>query len=227
MTTHPTPPPQGAGVGAWKLPKFYGLGMNMPDPARPDAAYQLQRVRWACIAIQRELIRRGHLAVPVVLDGGWGPKSDAALRSFQKAVKLPVTGKAGRAEMAILFGDFIIVWERVLKIPDHLLWGTIRLESALDPGAEGGVDNRDRGIGQYSRRWHPDVTDEVAFSRPDVCIERTAFALRGAYDNLGNWDAAVAHHNNPAKARSWAANGKAPDEQIKRYVELVRQNGHP
>ena len=113
----------------------------------------------------------------------------------------------------------------MLAPPDRLLWGTFGFESAFDPGAEGRVDNRDRGIGQYSRPWHPDVTDELAFSNPPWCIERTAFALRAAFDDLDSWDAAVAHHNNPTKAKEWAATGRPPDEQIRKYVELVRTAG--
>lgn len=215
----PTPPPDGPGIGAWRLPKFYGNGMNLPPTTD---RYQTQRVRWAVIGIQRELVRRGYLPMPLRFDGGWGPKSDAAVRAFQRDHGLKVDGQAGPKMMRVLFGDFIIVWEAVLAIPDRLLWGTHLLESALDPGAEGGVDNRDRGIGQYNRRWHPDVTDELAFSNPPFCIERTAYSLRAAYDSLDSWDAAVAHHNNPSKALAWSRDGQAPDAQIAEYVRLVR-----
>lgn len=213
----------GNGVGAWKAPRYYGLGMNLP----PDGdKYGTQRVRWAVIAIQEELIRQGFLArPPYALDGQVGPKTDTAIKAFQKASGLVPDGQVGPKTSGRLFFLFFAWWEITLGIPDHLLTGLVRLESAFDPGAEGSVDDRDRGICQFNRDYHPDITDEVAFSDPPFCIARTADMLVRAHAALGDWNAAVANHNNPKKAKQWASSGEAPDDQIAKYVKLVRAAG--
>lgn len=209
------------GVGAWRVPRYYARGMKLPsDP------YQRNRVRWATIAIQRDLIRKGFLdADPDQLDGGFGPKTDDAARRFQAAHGLVVDGLVGRKTTTVLFSDWFRWWERVLGIPDRLVYGMCALESSMDPGAEGAIDDRDRGIAQFNRLYWPSVSDEEAFSRVDLCVMRAAGNLVDAYKSLGvmSYDPAIAHHNNPVKARAWASSGQPPDEQIKLYVSNVRK----
>ena len=96
------------GAGAWKVPKFYGLGMNMPDPKNK---YQTQRVRWGTVAVQKELVRQGFLAAPLKYDGGVGTKTDLAIKKFQRAVGLKQDGQlgpkgAGRLFFQHFFGNF-------------------------------------------------------------------------------------------------------------------------
>lgn len=194
----------------------------MPDP---KDKYQTQRVRWGTIAVQKELVRQGFLAEPKVYDGGVGPNTDAAIRRFQKSVDLKQDGQIGPKAAGRLFYQQFAWWQITLGIPDNLLLGVCRLESGFDPAAEGYVDPRDRGIGQFNRDFHPDITDEVAFSDPPFCIARTADMLVKAKERFGTWDCAAAAHNNPSKAKSWSINGVAPDEQIAYYVKLVFRNG--
>ncbi len=212
------------GAGAWMTPKFYGRGINMPDPKNK---YQTQRVRWGIIAVQKELVRQGFLAKPAKYDGGVGPKTDAAIRAFQKSVDLKQDGKLTSKGAGRLFYQQFAWWQITLGIPDNLLLGVCRLESAFDPAAEGYVDPRDRGIGQFNRDYHPDITDEVAFSDPAFCIARTADMLIRAHERfkqgVGNpWDCAVASHNSPKLADQWSRDGKPPTSQIERYVSLVQ-----
>lgn len=209
-----------AGVGAWKSPRSYGR-----DLVLSTNPYHNQRVRWAVIAIQRELIRRGFLVDPGrPLDGIFGPNTERAAKAFQRGHGLVADGIVGPKTAVRLWADLFAWSEGAERIPGHLVYGMCRLESGLDPGAEGSVDDRDRGIGQFNRHYWPSISDEVAFSRPGICIGQTALNLRQAMDRLGLWDAAIAAHNNPAKAKVWAETGKAPDAQIEQYVALVRQN---
>jgi len=205
------------GVGAWRVPKEYSNGMIMPENP-----YQRQRVKWATIAFQRELVRRGYLTEPAKWDGWFGLNTQAAVKKFQKDCGLNADGKIGPKTATRLFLPYFIFWEVFFGIPNHLLAGMIRLESACDPGAEGMVDPGDRGVGQFNRKWHPDITDEIAFSDPATCIMKTAVMLDAAYKSLGNWDAAVANHNSPKLARQWASTGLPPNPTIARYVELVK-----
>jgi hypothetical protein len=212
MSTH-------SGVGAWRLPRYYGPGNLPTDP------YHHQRVRWAIVGIQRELIRQEFLKDPgTPLTGTYGPGTVKAVTAFQAKHGLVADGLFGPKSATRLWRDLFTWFQALNGIPDNLVYGMCRLESMLDPGAEGAVDKRDRGIAQYNRHWWPSIDDETAFSKPDVCIEVAARHLRAAYDKLGNWDAAVAHHNNPAKAMEWARTGEAPDAQIAEYVALVKKN---
>ena len=214
MTTDDKP----KGAGAWKSPAWYGAGMPMPD----DAAGR-KRARLAMAGIQRVLIDQGHLARPLrPLDGGAGDQTTAAIKKLQRQWGLAQTGKVKRPEAFCLWFPIILWWQVTLEIPGNLLCGMIALESGYDPGAQGVVDLRDRGVGQFSSRWWPNVSDEMAFGDPAACIALTAHNLHAAWIELGLWDCAVAAHNNPAKAKTWAETGRAPDEQIDRYVALVR-----
>lgn len=213
------------GAGAWKTPKFYGVGMEFPKDK-----YGEQRVRWANIGIQRELIRQGFMRKPLFkLNGGVGPTYDRGIKAFQKATAVPADGRIGPKTAGRIFFQQFSWWEITLGIPDHLLIGLCRLESGFDPGAEGFVDDRDRGILQFNRLYHPDITDEIAFSDPPFCIARGADMLMQAYNRFkdGNgdpWKCAVASHNNPKLADQWSREGNPPVPRIEEYVNLVYKN---
>lgn len=196
-----------------------GYRQSMTVPTDP---YHRQRVRYAVIALQREMIRQGFLATPTApLGGGYGPLTAKAATEFQRSVGITADGWIGPRTARHLFRPLIADIQTERAIPDNLLYGQARLESGMDPGAEGAVDDRDRGMFQYNRRWHPDVTDEMAFSDVPGCARRAADALAAAYNRYGLWPAAVASHNNPSKALAWSRTGVAPDQQIADYVRLV------
>lgn len=206
-----------AGVGAWAVPRGgYRQGMTMPD--KTTEPYSYQRVRWATVALQRELIWLRYLLEPKTpLGGAFGPATAKATTAFQTDQSLVADGWIGPKTARRLFRQRFATY----PVPDNLLFGLARLESSMDPGAEGTVDDRDRGLLQYNRRWHPEVDDEVAFSRPDLCIAKAAEELRAAFGTYGTWQIAIASHNSPEKALAWSQTGHAPDEQIADYVALV------
>jgi peptidoglycan hydrolase-like protein with peptidoglycan-binding domain len=213
-----------AAAGAWKIPyRGYRQGMQIPPEYPPD---QRPRVRLATKAIQRRLIALECLdADPATLDGGWGSKTTTAVKAFQNASLLEADGWVYLKTAKALWTPLFVWWQTKLAIPDNLLAGQAYLESALDPGAEG--DNPkgrawyDRGIVQINRHFHPEISDEQAFGDVSFCIQWSGARLRDAYDMYGAWPPAVAYHNSPKLSADWARTGTAPNEQIRRYVELV------
>lgn len=192
-----------------------GYHASMTMPTNP---YHYQRVRWATRALQVELIYVRYLLEPKSpLGGAYGPATVKAVTAFQRDQALIADGwigpKTARRLFSIRFSTYLI--------PDNLLFGLARLESSMDPGAEGAVDDQDRGLLQYNRRWHPEVSDEMAFSDPAACIAKAADELRLAFTKYGSWPVAIASHNSPEKALSWSQTGHAPDQQIADYVAKV------
>jgi peptidoglycan hydrolase-like protein with peptidoglycan-binding domain len=149
-----------------------------------------------------------------------------AAAAFQKRNGLVADGWVGPATARRLFFRPVDDAQLARSIPDNLLYGMARLESGMDPGAEGKVDDRDRGLFQFNRTYWPSITDEVAYADVTHCAKVAADSLRLAYDRLGRWDCAVASHNNPSKARTWATTGSPPDDQIANYVTAVTINAN-
>lgn len=204
------------GVGAWTEPKAYRM-------ATPTQGKDPGRVNFAIQALQRALVI--HDFEVGSTDGVFGPRTRTAVRAFQVDRDLQADGIVGPTTARALFRPFVEDAERKLSIPDHLLHGQVALESNYDPGAQGKVDDRDRGLCQINSRWFPEMTDEKVYGRPRVVINWSGSRLRSAYDGLGveSWDPAIAHHNNPEMAQQWAHDGEAPNDQVATYVRLVRK----
>lgn len=202
------------GVGAWQKPATYQL-------TTPMLGSTAGRVRYAVQNIQAELTAQGFPCG--IADGWFGKATSNAVKAFQSARGLVADGQFGPKSARALFSPIAQWWETMIYIPDNLVRGQISLESGWDPGAQGLYDGRDRGLAQINSYWHPEVTDAMAYGDCKYCIMFVAGSLFRAYDSLKNWDAAIANHNNPAKAREWSKTGVAPDQQIADYVRLVRE----
>lgn len=218
-----------AGVGAWRIPPSYRYQM----PVSADQ-WVIARTAYGVISIQKVLIKRGYLnSDPAKLTGGFGVLTKEATIHFQKDAALVPDGIVGPKTARRLYYPHIAWWQAQCGIPNNLLYGELGLESGFDPGAEGMVDRDDRGIAQYNRHWHPEVPDEKAFGDALWCIQKSAGDMQAAFlmlrieagsSGASPWDCAIAHHNNPVAALAWARDGKAPNDGIKHYVELVRAN---
>ena len=98
-----------------------GQGLKIPGQrdafeARPAAAIPpaLQRgvTGTAVVSLQRRLVARGFLTAAAFASGPgvYGPRTEAAVRSFQTARGLPVTGVAGAQTVAALATDTFQAW---------------------------------------------------------------------------------------------------------------------
>jgi len=77
------------------------------------------------------------------------------------------------------------------SVTPALLASSLNTESGFIPDA---YNNGDRGIGQFSTRWRPDITDEVAYN-PSKAIPEVAKTLNDYIGNTGNIAQGVAAYN--------------------------------
>lgn len=192
---------------------------------------------------QRDLdhlaVNRGVLAIQRLLGvdystgpGIFGPRTDTAVRAFQKVKVPPADGIVGPNTMRALLRPIVAMEEDVRSIPAHLLWGLIAQESGYDPGAVGYATPSDIGLVQINTAVHPIPVDS-AFD-PGFVIKWAANRLRKSFQRYSEqvglarytlaWDCAVAAHNSPVAADAWASTGQ-PSARIADYVARVRAAG--
>lgn len=197
-----------------------------------------------CYAIQHRLAQTGHMSeVGEGERGIFGPRTKAAVMSFQRTSRDPAGGReltvdgiVGRTDARALFTPLILDAETKYAIPNRLLLGETNHESLLDPGAVGyfiyypdyrGVD---RGQSQINSAANAQVSWAQAYT-PDFALNWSAQRLRSYYDKFKKdypktndyqlWCAAVCAHNNPSAAGQWAKAGAPPTESAANYVNGV------
>ena len=195
----------------------------------PERDWDFRAVHLGVLAIQRVLAERvefDYSSGP----GIFGPRTDEAVRAFQKVYVAPADGIVGPNTMKALLRPFVSKAEMGYEIPDHLLWGLIGQESGYDPGAVGYASPADLGLVQINTAVQTATTVEMAFD-PSYAITWAAMRMRNAHDGFVRlyrttdrlaWDCAVANHNSPAWARQWASTGVVPNTTISGYVTKVR-----
>lgn len=244
------------GRGAWTRDGIgfdYRYRLNPTGSPRIGTVAEQSLAAWAVAAgagaIQRRLMQLGFFDAPVADTelGVFGPRTDAAVRAFQRANRDPDGGAPLVTDGAVYRQDARALWtplidkaEQANGIPGHLLRGQLSAESALDPGAIGyyiyyGPDQAyggiDRGLAQVNSKARADVTWFQAFDAP-WAISYTGRALAAVYAQLRDanpkqatavlWDAAVCSHNSPLWGRQWAAAGAPPTDQAALYVSNVK-----
>jgi hypothetical protein len=191
-------------------------------------------VHYGARAVQMLINSLGYTPA-LTVDGVLGPKSDAAIKWAQTKAGSYADGLVGPRTCKAILKPVFAAAETKYLIPDHLLFGQLGNESGLDVGALGYYDNRDRGLAQINSRYHPEITDDLAFD-PTYALTFCGRAMWNRYSRYRSqgatvrlaWDCAVAGWNNPQLADQWAADGVAPYVagrlfQIDEYVAAVRR----
>lgn len=199
--------------------------------------------------IQRVLIGNGYLyPLNITAWGVFGDSEEDAVRDFQAdhldpdgGTPLLVDGIVGRSDARALLRPMFVRFQNKHHVPQNFLVGQVAWESALDPGAvgyyifyagtSGTLEYRgvDRGLVQANSRG--EVSWRQAYD-PAYALNYSAKRMRTAFDGFVAkyptrdrdvlWDAAIASHNSPLWASQWASWGAAPNEQILKYVNSVK-----
>lgn len=212
-------------VGKDNGSRYYEYVVDKPlDGASPTKDVNYQAVNLGVKAIQNRINSYGEGYLPV--DGKYGSVTAEGVKWLQAKYGLYVDGVVGPATAKAMWRDLLIWFGGVYHAPASQLYGFMMLESVADPGAVGFTTPSDRGLSQINENAHPDITDEQAFD-PVFAIDYTAKRLQdarikysGKSSELKNY-CAIAQHNSPLWANQWYANGTPPNDQIKKYVDLV------
>lgn len=131
---------------------------------------------------------------------------------------LPPPDQAGAAaapaslsQPASIFDQFIVDAADTYQVPPDLLRAVARTESNFDPNATG--QTVDVGHGPEQARgmmqWLPSSASDPGYGvegfqpgDPSVDIPKAAQFLRGLYDKLGSWDAALAYYGGTRSGQS-------------------------
>jgi hypothetical protein len=203
---------------------------HLTSPAtggEPDKDADFQAVHYGVLAIQLLLVMDNSTG-----PGIFGPKTEAAVKAYQQLYVPPADGIVGPNTMRSLLMTLTSQATVQYAIPDKLLYGLRRQESADDPGAVGYSTPSDKGLVQINLAAHPDISASSAFL-PSYALRWAAARLRAAHDAYAKagatdklaWDCAVANHNSPRSADQWAATGSPPSTRIAEYVRSVRTLG--
>jgi hypothetical protein len=219
------------GRGAWRYPNHYGID-NCETPNTLLNYLAHGEIALAVKGWQKAIA--GHqFACPV--NGSYDLATHYAVVAFQKSRGTwqvgPLDGIIGRKTARAIIRPYIQFFQKANGIPDNLACGQIAWESGgYDNGAEGQLDDRDRGLVQINSYFRANITDEQAydplFSIPYHSITMYHASLRlGAMRPTGSkvdvWDLAIAFNKGPSAAEKWARTGIAP-EGYEEYVYNVR-----
>lgn len=174
-------------------------------------------------ALQIALNARGF---DLVEDGAFGPKTSAAVKTYQTNQKLTTDGIAGLLTQRSLALVLIAPQEQAASIPVGMVRGLVEGESGYAVGAvnwkiAGGVD-----CGWVQRRVieanYNDTAFRAAFSPEQfkrVCNDMRSrkdayYGDPGALTHQRAWELAVLYHNWPAGADSLAKGNKLSTQEV-------------
>lgn len=192
---------------------------------------------FACVSIKRELHWLGYNGTSGDIAPNKqviGLQADEAIRDFQRDNKLEVDGVVGPNTARVLYRKRALEVEKKYNIPDNLVCKQKTLESSNDPAAIG-MSGADIGLMQINVIYHPGVSVAQAIDGA-FALDFGASYLRSQYDNIRDWDGALAAYNQGAfYATQWVKAGKPASgghitasgtdlyAVATKYVELVRK----
>ena len=114
----------------------------------------------AVVGIQ--MLCNGYAGTSLNCDGIFGPVTKEAVIAAQKKAGLSADGVVGQKTMKSLLLP-VIKAKSTTTVDWRAVYGILRFEGALDPGAIGYLDTTDWGLAQINSNAHPDVSFAQAF----------------------------------------------------------------
>lgn len=220
--------PKGRGaftsVGKDNGKSWYAFVKGSPlDGSTPEKSFNHEAVTLGVMSIEQRL---NDLGYDLVVDGTYGPKVKRAIKDFQKKNGLSVTGEIGYSTGPLLWHDHIASVGASYKYPAKYIWGTMKQESAGDPGAVGYDTPGDRGLFQFNTLVH-EVTyeeahnfewaTEAAFTR----FQRAWNKYQGKGPEL-RLNCTILQHKSPYSADVWFDTEVSPGPISSDYVSKVK-----
>lgn len=174
-----------AGVGP------YRAGMPMTTPSRYG------------VRVWQELLNEHGATLPVT--GSYGPRTADAVRRFQQANRLRVTGAVDHKTAKALLTRTIRREARNAGMPAAILCGHLWHESRLDPRSVGAT-GYDLGLAQVVRRYVPEMSAGDVWDE-DASIRYMARRDAAAKKRYRRWDIALASYLSPVAAQRWFRQG--------------------
>ena len=198
--------------------KTYDVGIN---------GYAVWR---GAVEIQTELKRRGF---DIVVDGVWGPGTDAVVKQWQASEGITADGIYGQQTARTMWEP--VIAQEVRKQTGYMNYldekvgnivrGHMRTETNWDLAAVGVNVPQDLGIAQINGDAHPDMSVDDRLN-PRKALD---FAVDFIVGNL-NWsgwveDDAIACYNvGRGGAENWVNAGRPDTWYAAQYVKAVRSN---
>ena len=185
-----------------------------------------------------QLLLNSYVGANLEGDGIFGPTTKWYTVVAQKKAGLVEDGVIGIKTMKALLLPLIQRTAAKFNEPWEPIYGVLRFEGALDPGAVGYIDPQDWGLAQINTKYHPEVSFAQAFC-PSYATAFVANYLRYGLDSLdGNLrDAVVSYNLGIGGARQWIRAGRPdvwtpvgsdlerkPNEYIDRILNAHRDN---
>ena len=203
---------------------YYSFVKGSPlDGSSPEKGFNYEAVNLGVKSIEDRLVALGY---SVKVDGIYGPKVKAAVRSFQKSNGLSVDGRVGRITGPLLFREVIASVATSYSFDPALVYGIMKMESGGDPGAVGWLTPGDRGLFQFNTLVH-DITYQQAHDY-DWATETMFFRFNRAWsDYKGKGpdlriNCSILQHKSPVAADQWFETGVSPGPVSEDYVSKVR-----
>lgn len=181
-------------------------------------------------AIQNQLTRIGYDVGGV--DGVWGPKVDAVVKTWQESKNIRSDGIYGQQTARTMWEPFVVqevakrsvFMEYLDPTVQSMISAHFTLESGWDLAAVGRVNSKDIGLLQVNLDAHTDLTVDAA-TEP---ISMVSWAFNFVVGNLNycGWnisDAIACYNAGRGGASTWVRDGR-PAGRIAEYIRMVRSN---
>ena len=196
---------------------------QLPTNHVPDLSW-FEAVRYGVGAIQQCLILAGEHNVPDTME--YGKKTRAVVKAFQDERNLAGDGKVGMMTMTALLRPVMLDAATKANMHPKWLYGLARQESALDPGAQGGLTPGDRGIWQHNTETGPLTPGEAHNVLHAAKV--TGLRWKGAAERFGGKgdrlriDCSIMQHRSPVAAQYLYDNETPYGPESQEYVLNVR-----